>query len=401
MPIDDFPRDMHPELSPNEDAKPRGTNPKGLEDEHLKSLKTELPPVRRDYRQSDTNARIDQLLREDKPRHRIQTLFPYLLIRAVPKDRGAGRPLWPPTVCWESCDIHLLPAKARKFDFGSTVLNPVAGETYKVFVHVWNLGRFAAYGARLKVWWVEPGYFNGTPDPRYQPHFIGGTYFDLGDRDSADSHRLIEVPTPWTVVMNHEGHECLIAAVECATDPWDGAMEANTHRHVAQRNLNLVKGDSSLSSLVSQLGALISREDKQLVITQSSVGRTDFVGAQERGLADSREVPQGWNHGGLVFGKEDRPLVGVRPGRDGMRFFDLRKQKAVPLPDDRLPGGVTLNGELGQELPVLLQQTLGIRDLRATSVARALGSQGEPRLLRFVTTDQADQAGGYSVMVVP
>jgi hypothetical protein len=31
-------------------------------------------------------------------------------------------------------------------------LHPVAGQTYRIFVHVWNLGRFAAFGARLRAW---------------------------------------------------------------------------------------------------------------------------------------------------------------------------------------------------------------------------------------------------------
>ena len=34
------------------------------------------------YQPRDTSARIGQMLREDKPRRRTQTLFPYLMIRA-------------------------------------------------------------------------------------------------------------------------------------------------------------------------------------------------------------------------------------------------------------------------------------------------------------------------------
>jgi len=216
MPRNDLPRDKHPGLSSEENATQRGTTQKGSEDQHLKNPHTKLPPVDPNFRPSDTGQKIDRLLREDKPRRRTQTLFPYLFIRAVPGDRGA-RPLWPPTVCWESCDIHLQPAHAGGFDFGKTVLQPVAGQSYRVFVHLWNLGRSAAYGGRLRVWWVEPGWFNGTTDPHYQPHYIGGAYFDLADRDSRDSHRLVEATTPWTVVMNNDAHECLMAVVECAT----------------------------------------------------------------------------------------------------------------------------------------------------------------------------------------
>src|SRR5437870_3430568 len=127
MPNNDLPHDKHPRLDLDEDAKQRGTNQKGEEDEHVKNPHADLPPVDPNYRQSDTNKRIDYLLREDRPRHRTQTLFPYLFIRAVPGDRGGGRPLWPPTACWESCDIHLLPVGAGKFDFTKAVLQPVTG----------------------------------------------------------------------------------------------------------------------------------------------------------------------------------------------------------------------------------------------------------------------------------
>ena len=99
-------------------------------------------------------------------------------------------------MCWESCDIHLMPDVAGPFDFTQTVANPVAGSTYRVFVHVWNLGRLGAYAARLRAWWIEPGFFDGTANPLYTPHFIGGTYFDLGDRDTPLSHRQSRSPRP-------------------------------------------------------------------------------------------------------------------------------------------------------------------------------------------------------------
>src|SRR4051794_7767047 len=96
----ELPRDKHPELDADVDAEQRGTNPSGAEDEHPTSKHAELPTADPAYRQSDTNQKIDLRLREDKPRRRTQTLFPYLLIRAFPGDTGARRPpLWPPIVC--------------------------------------------------------------------------------------------------------------------------------------------------------------------------------------------------------------------------------------------------------------------------------------------------------------
>jgi hypothetical protein len=396
-----LPAEDHPELDPVQDATERGTTTAGLEDEHRPRTHAELPPEDPNYRQSGVNARIDRLLREAPPRHRTQTLFPFLFVRAVPGDRGGGRPIWPPIPCWESCDIHLLPIGTGGFDFSKTVLKPVAGQTYRVFVHVWNLGRFAAYGARLRVWWVEPGFFNGTKDPRYTPHFIGGTYFDLGDRDSGQSHQLIEVQPSWTVQMNQPAHECLIAAVDCATDPWDGSMDANRRRHVAQRNLDLVGGSDELAPLVAQLGAMFGA-GQQLVVASSNVAAVDLTGAAKRGVSSQRDTPPGWNHSALATGVESRPIAAIRPGPDGLLFYDLRDSQELPDPRVPLDGGEHIDDALDQALPELLRQALGVLSLDGANAAAAIAAHpAEPGLLRFILTDRRGNSGGYSVVAAP
>ena len=390
MPEPDIPRDKHAELGADDDAVQRGTNQQGEPDSHTGDDNSQLPADDPNYQPRDTSARIGQMLREDKPRWRTQTLFPYLMIRAVPGDRGA-RPLWEPTVCWESCDIHLMPA-GQKFDFGSTVLKPVVGSTYTIFVHVWNLGRMAAYGARLRVWWVEPGFFNGTPDPRYQPHFIGGSYFDLGDRDSGQSHRLIEVGAPWTVTGNAPAYECLLAAVECATDPWDGVPDSNGHRHVAQRNLDLI---SSAQSLTPLLGALLSKFGKtetRLTISHAAVGKASLQGAFERGLSASREPGREWDHGGLALDASSTPLASVVGDQRGLLFHDLRAAE----PGKLLPDTV-IKAPLGKALPGLLQKQLGT----AASILGALGPPAAPRVLRLIVADSRQRENGYSIIVAP
>jgi hypothetical protein len=402
MADNELPRDKHPRLKPDADAEQRGTNPAGQDDEHPKNKHADLPPRDPNYQQSDTNQKIDQRLREDKPRRRTQTLFPYLLIRAFPGDRGARQPpLWPPTVCWESCDLHLLPAGGGSFDFGRTVLQPVAGQAYRVFVHAWNLGRFAAYGVRLRAWWVEPGFFNGTSDPRYQPHFIGGAYVDLGDRDSRESHRLVEIQPAWTVVMNNDAHECLMATIECAADPWDGVLDSNSHRHVAQRNLNLVAGATSLAPLVATLGRAMTKRQRQLVITSAAVGRTNFIGANERGLAKSVEAPGGWNNDGIVPGPDNRPVATVRAGVGGWRSYELSARRRLPMARTRLGPGTLIGGSLEKALPDLLQDKLGVPDLNGATVAAALSPGGGASMLRFSATDRSGKSMGYSIIVAP
>ena len=157
-----------------------------------------MPRPNRRYRPSETAKRAQELLQSNKPKRRTQTLFPYLIIRTAPGDAGA-RPISPPAMPWECCDIHLIPAGIGAFDFGQTLLKPLPGETYRVFVHIWNLGRFSAYGARLRVWSVEPGFYRGQAGTTYHPKYIGGAYFNLDDRDGTNSHRLVELTRPWTV----------------------------------------------------------------------------------------------------------------------------------------------------------------------------------------------------------
>lgn len=384
----------------------RGTNPSGGPDAHADNRHAGLPPFDADYTMSDTNDRIDRVLSDDPPRSRTQTLFPYLYVRSVPGDQGA-RPLYPPTTCWESCDIHLVPANSGPFSLSNTVLQPVVGQSYRVVVHVWNLGRFAAYGARLKAWWIDPGFFAAN-DPQYGRHFIGGTYFDLGDRDSANAHQLIEVPTPWTVVMNNDGHECLMVSVECATDPWDGVLDSNWRRHVAQRNVNLVAGGQDLTALVSRLGAAFSGRQTELRIDHASVGRADFTVAQGHGLARAADAGGGWNQSGLALGRESLPLAGVQRGRDGLRFVDRRPpvrpapdRGPVPIRPPLPPGPGAPVRELGRELPRLLQQLLRTPDFTARSIAVALGGRDQARILRFTARDAEGRVGGYSIVVAP
>jgi hypothetical protein len=379
-------------------AKQRGRDQAGRADAVRTRPKRGLPRVDRAYRISAVNQRIDRLLRGDKPRARIKTFFPYLLVRSAPGDTGA-RPLQSPVVSWESCDIHLMPAATPGFDFGKTVLQPVVGQTYRVFVHAWNLGRFAAYGARLRAWWVEPGFFNGTISTQYQPHYIGGTFFSLGDRDSAASHGLIEVPQPWTVTATNLAHQCLIAAVDCATDPWDGVMQSSTHRHVAQRNLSLITGSNSLDPLVRRLGTMMTDQDTEMLVGHLAIHHAGLSGARERGFA-SGDVSS-WDHtGDLVIGGDLKLLVGIRRTPNGLRAFDLRRLGMIPLPGSSAAAGRPVT-DLSSELPKLIETTLGIRSLRASEVAGAMATPAAARALRFAVTGASGRTSGYTIIIAP
>ncbi|MFE5894738.1 hypothetical protein ACFQ6E_38175 [Streptomyces sp. NPDC056462] len=253
---------------------------------------TELPPEDPGWRPSgllgDLQQRFGGQLRE---RHRSRLWFPHLMIRGAPGDTGR-RPLWPPQPCWLSPDIHLFPA-GSSVDLSRAVQSPVVGREYTVGVHVWNLGRFPAYGVSVRAWWVEPGFFSGTQDPRYRPHFIGGTFTELGDRDSGQAHRIVTLPQPWRVTDQNEAHECLIAVAEAFADPWTGAFSPNGDRHVGQRNLTLVRGATDTSSVLDRLGAKVVPLDR-LEVHLGSVRPAPLKGAVARGTARDDDPRRGF-----------------------------------------------------------------------------------------------------------
>jgi hypothetical protein len=176
------------------------------------------------------------------------------------------------------------------FDLSRTVQSPRVGAAYTVAVHVWNLGRFPASGVAVRAWWVEPGFFDGTPDPRYQPHFIGGTMTELGDRDSEGAaHRIVEIPTPWVVEDQADGHECLFATVEAFSDPWMGQFAPNSDRHVAQRNLTLIRGDNDTSGILRHLEDAV-RPGGEIGLHAGTVAAASLAGAAARGLASTTDT---------------------------------------------------------------------------------------------------------------
>ncbi|MFL6083834.1 MAG: hypothetical protein ACJ74F_11635 [Mycobacterium sp.] len=383
----------------------RGTNQDGEPDTRTTPGRTGLPPRNPRFRPSDTGAKATRILGKLAPKSRIDTFFPYLILRTTQGDTGA-RPLSSATPAWESCDVHLMPQGGAPFDFAKTVLKPVPGQTYRVFVHAWNLGKFAAYGARVRAWSVELGFFPGVASSRYQPRYIGGAYFELGDRDSGDAHRLVEVSPGWTVSQTAGGHETLVAAVEAATDPWDGVMQSSTHRHVAQRSLALASAGDDIWSLVSLLGSKMTSADQTMIIGHGGVSRASLAGAQSRGLSSSAN-PTGWNHSG-VFGFSDdrRPLAGVRRVANKLRFFDRSHPGTIPLPGSSLAQGIEIP-DIAKYLPVYLRDVLHAPDLKASSIVHALGlPAGSARVLRFQTSEQSNsfppgRSGGFSILLTP
>ncbi|GEM_PF-6220998 len=270
-----------------------------------------------------------------KDADRDRMWFPHLLIRAAAGDRGQ-RPVWPSTPSWLSPDIWLFRSAdvppGGPIDLSRAVVSPTVGETYTVGVHIWNLGRFPAHGVRVSVWWVEPGFFSGTPDPRYTPNPIGGAWAELGDRESGRAHGIVLIPTTWTIQNTGLLHQCLLATVECATDPWGGVLDANHDRHVGQRNLSLLGPSDDATPLLGMLGERLDAKVR-LRIGAAKAGPGSLKGATTRHLASGKESG-GWP---VKTGKA-RTLATVVRGPTGL-VVTVGKEEATV---DSLAGAVRL-----------------------------------------------------------
>lgn len=208
------------------------------------------PPGRADH----WRGQAAEIGHEHRPNR--EDVLPYLLIRAfTPGDRGGQRPLWQPIVSWESPDILLIDATyTGPFDPARLVVSPIAGRAYRVFVRVWNLGLFPAVGVHVRAWAINPGFFGAGNhnDPYYRQNLIGGAWItELTDRRQPGCTALAELDRPWRISEKETGHECLIAAVTCPADHYDGPLLANERRHVAQRNLWINPPAAGLAPLIA------------------------------------------------------------------------------------------------------------------------------------------------------
>jgi hypothetical protein len=437
----------HPELTPQEAARQRGDDPAnaiGPWPTPPHETRDPDPKFHPDPKQLKLLVGLfDELGKRHRPRR--EDVLPYEMIRAfVPGDRGA-RPTWPPTPCWESPDIMLIDAAyTGPFDPSRLVGSPVSGRSYRVFVRVFNLGLLEAVGTQVRAWYVDPGFFNGQPGIEPQP--IGGAYVDLEDRTRPGSHRVVEIDLPWVIPAALTGHECLIAMVECVADPWSGSFDANQDRHLGQRNLDIAVGAQNMGPLIGHLGGILPAGGALEVLHGGSAvvpllrgvvgGRLphakDVATAQEvvapdpRTLRHGLPIPQG--HHLLTATRSrvasmavptellaDATLAGrarttdhergigapahlfAEPGV-AVRMLRGLDPEASATKDLVLIGGAN---DFGRLLPAALRKMLDIGDLRAGSIAAALGgARGAAHLLRFVATDEVGALiGGYSIVV--
>lgn len=395
----------------------------------------------------------DNLARERRPRR--EHILPYLLIRSVtPGDRGQ-RPLWPPTPVWESPDILLIDASyTGPFDPTRLVGTPTAGHTYRVFVRVWNLGRFPAHGVHVRLWFFNAGFSTGSPS------LIGGAMTDLDDCTRAGSHRIVEIDRIWNIPTNAAAHDCLIVSASCPGDQWSGALDVVNDRHVAQRNLTILTADQDATPLLAILGEVLPVSATLEIthaglaggrilqaITGGRLWHTSAVGELIETGVDP--APLELLHHGIPSDAEQHLLTVVRERNQTVfarsdRLAELLPQGAVPpvrgthapvgrrisvqpspanhsaeprrrmlrpgeirkvlgqLDQNRLHEVAAVTTQpLRQALPHAVAQMIDVGDLRASTTAQALGGRpGQQHVLRFTATDvEGKLIGGYTVVV--
>lgn len=116
-----------------------------------------------------------------------------------------------------------------------------AGVPNTIFAHVWNLGRGPAFDVRVEFYWFNPSLGIEGADA----NLIGFTYVTLGNRSSIRSHAVVRCPVDWIPTFVNNGHECLVVrAYSPISDPLiANPWSASQNRHVAQRNIAVIRGD--------------------------------------------------------------------------------------------------------------------------------------------------------------
>ncbi len=383
----------HRKLTKEENKRQRGEDPKSVRHDPKPQ-----EPATDPGKMKEVRAFIDRRLKQ-KRRVRQDELWPYLLIRAVPGDHGV-RPLAVPF--WESPDIIVVPGIVSAYDGVSATLSPQVGVPHTIFVHVWNLGRLPAVGVKLRVYWVNPSL--DLNDPAHPPNLIGSMYFDLEDRQNPDCHKLLRLPAPWTPVMENNGHECLLAKVDCFADGAGPGFDARANRHVGQRNLHLMAAQEDLSRTLASLRKTLPRDaDLQILHGMRDLQQTLLVhqpalfGRLKTPATLPRAafaLPDGSGHLGAML----RGASGVDRIVPASVIGPMFKRERV---EPQLMQSAQVRELIKSREPVQdLVKSLGVRELTSAALAKQLGAApGEGHMVRIQAVRDGALLGGYTLIV--
>jgi hypothetical protein len=379
-------------------------------------------PSRDDDVDPERVRRVRAWLGDHKRPSRQDGLWPYLLIRAYPGDTGIRQPAVP--VFWESPDIRVYPGDVSDPSGATATLSPIVGELHTIFVHVWNLGRLPAVGVQVRVWWANPSFSFDASSPE-PPHFIGGATVNLGDRSRADCHALVRVGT-WTPVDENGGHECLLARASSIADAAPDDFSASTNRHVGQRNLMLAAPTEDLSKLLDRLGMVLPAgadlellhggpQLEPILIAHGQRTSRKFRAATLKKVVHEIDGTDGLGYLGAIIntpiGRVQLPSARAVPALNlqaparsaTTAVIDRVKLGAQPAPFTTgtrqvAPDTVQLAGGISGARALV--EALGVRDLQAGTIARAISSRsGDGNLLRFQAVKGGVVEGGYSIIV--
>lgn len=440
-PTDGAPFPEHPDLTPQEDAAQRGTDP-----DHVVGTDPPRPPLPDPdpgwqpdpNRVHEWRGILNELGKEHRPRR--EDVYPYLLIRAVASGDRGKRPTWPPVPCWESPDILLIDASyPGPFDPARLVVSPTAGRPYRVFVRIWNLGLVPAIGVHVKAWAINPGFFGvgNQNDPYYQQNLIGGAWVELSDRTRPGCVAVVELDRPWTPDPADIGHHCMLAEVSCPLDPASGLLLSTNDRHVGQRNLEVLAGSAEIKTMLSILGGQVT-QGFTLELTHAGPAARGMLQALGGGrITDAHGEPhevvvpelaeiRGGVHmstavhlltafsqrGRTVVAASDRlaKVAGIKPPQPeggAVAHHPFERPGATRRLLDKLGPdlwarvGTVTDAPLGEVLVEGIARQYDVGDLTAQALTQRFGGpEGAQHALRFALIDPKYQVvGGYTVVI--
>ncbi len=114
--------------------------------------------------------------------------------------------------------------------------SPIEGVSCYIWAKVRNNGTDGVQNATVRYYWANPA----VGFDRTTANLVGTAFVSLAPGQTSDVLCL----TPWIPAFLNEGHECILAeAFHQPLDPLPGVPDFNvpTDRHVAQRNLSVVR----------------------------------------------------------------------------------------------------------------------------------------------------------------
>jgi hypothetical protein len=212
----------------------------------------------------------------------------------------------------------------------------------------------------------------------------------------------------WTPSFVNGGHECLLATASCMADGGGAGLDAYHDRHVGQRNLNLVPAERDMGPLMAMLDrALPLGADLELLHGLKDLKPLLLAHHPNLAIASPLTVNPTI---GFPVNDSTVHLGGVKAVAPGVNQF-IPATVVGPkcgtlgldtsLLDDPL---VKVNTPVATPATQLLMQNLGVRDLKAGTLAAKLsenvaGGVGAGHVLRFQASKDGKLVGGYTLII--